>query len=304
MKLQTFICCFLLSTNSIAQNLSGDFDGDGKKETAKHITIREPYAQGGYDPVYIPGEYRIEFSNEKFYPIHLGESSLALSVIHDFNKNKKDELILYGRPDVALFEIARVYEYIEGIFQVIAQGNVPVLLKADAGIEKMLFTKNDSVWFISDQTHYDSIQHTNIHCRLIHPVIEENSERILPGHKFYPEFEKYIITQDEITPPVYQIDTIPSLQDQTFKTLKNYISMNLKYPQIALEEQIEGVVKVTFMIDEYGKIQNLEILNKAHPYLADEAKKLYNNAPLFKPILHNGKPVRVKVRDQVKFRIN
>ncbi|TMI78108.1 MAG: TonB family protein, partial [Bacteroidetes bacterium] len=71
-----------------------------------------------------------------------------------------------------------------------------------------------------------------------------------------------------------------------------YLQMNLngqlasKYLRIPKGEQsVSQQVMVKFLINEYGKVSNVEVLNKkeVHPKLAEEAVRVLNESPPWKP---------------------
>lgn len=52
------------------------------------------------------------------------------------------------------------------------------------------------------------------------------------------------------------------------------ISQNIKYPQLAREQNIQGKVYVRFIIDVYGRMTDIEIARSVDPLLDAEAIRM------------------------------
>jgi protein TonB len=72
-----------------------------------------------------------------------------------------------------------------------------------------------------------------------------------------------------------------------------FLSRNIKYPQRALEEGIQGRVVIRFIVDKKGYIQNVKIV-KGVPNCQecdDEALRVVKMMPKWKPAKNDGKIV-------------
>ncbi|MDA3910750.1 MAG: energy transducer TonB [Bacteroidales bacterium] len=76
--------------------------------------------------------------------------------------------------------------------------------------------------------------------------------------------------------------------------LLRFIRENVKYPEIAIRNNVEGKVYVEFIIDEAGKVVDVKVLNDFDPYLSHEAERVVGLIPDWKPGLQRNKPVKVK----------
>jgi len=81
--------------------------------------------------------------------------------------------------------------------------------------------------------------------------------------------------------------------DPTGKELKKYISQNTNYPNEAKEKGIVGRVFVRFVIDVDGSVINSEIARGINHILDNEALRVINSMPKWRPGFHSGKPVKV-----------
>lgn len=77
------------------------------------------------------------------------------------------------------------------------------------------------------------------------------------------------------------------------KALKKHIAQNLRYPQSAARQQVQGRVFVKFLIDETGEVKNVSVLNSISPALDNEALRVIRALPPWKPAMQGKQPVAV-----------
>lgn len=80
-----------------------------------------------------------------------------------------------------------------------------------------------------------------------------------------------------------------------------YISKNLKYPEKAKKDKIEGKVIVTFVIETDGSISNVEVFEGIGGGCDEEAVRIVKKMPKWKPGKQKGKAVRVQFRLPIMF---
>lgn len=73
--------------------------------------------------------------------------------------------------------------------------------------------------------------------------------------------------------------------------MQKYIEQNLKYPEAAKSNGIEGVINVAFTVKADGSIGGIKIVRMVDPDLEQEAIRLVKNMPAWTPASENGKPV-------------
>ena len=86
--------------------------------------------------------------------------------------------------------------------------------------------------------------------------------------------------------------------------LLEYLRKNIKYPAICRENNIQGRVLVTFIVNKDGAIVEPEVVKSVNPSLDKEALRVISQMPNWKPGSQRGKPVRVKYTVPVNFRLN
>ena len=106
---------------------------------------------------------------------------------------------------------------------------------------------------------------------------------------------------DEETQAYFIVEEMPEFPGGDIG-LRNYLEQNLKYPQIALLNGIQGTVYVSFVITEEGNVVQPKIARSVDPALDKEALRLVSSQPRWKPGKQNGKLVKVNHTAKVVFK--
>ena len=85
--------------------------------------------------------------------------------------------------------------------------------------------------------------------------------------------------------------------------LSRYLSRNVKYPQEAIEQDIQGQVTVEFTVCEDGKLCDERVVRGIGRSCDNEALRVIKAMPAWKPGSLNGKPVKVRYRQSIKFKL-
>lgn len=99
------------------------------------------------------------------------------------------------------------------------------------------------------------------------------------------------------------VEVMPQFPGGQIAMLK-YIMENMKYPEQAMKEGIQGRVAVSFIVEKDGSISNVRPVLSVHPLLNKEAVRVVKSMPKWSPGKHNGKPVRVRYNLPVMFKLN
>jgi periplasmic protein TonB len=83
--------------------------------------------------------------------------------------------------------------------------------------------------------------------------------------------------------------------------LLKYISKKIKYPRAAVNEQVEGIVVVSFVVNRQGEITDATILKGLGYGTDEEALRVINSMPNWTPGRQNGKPVAVRYTLPIRF---
>lgn len=82
-----------------------------------------------------------------------------------------------------------------------------------------------------------------------------------------------------------------------------YLAKSVKYPPTARENGIEGRVVVNFVVNEDGHISNAVVKRGIGGGCNDEALRVINSMPAWKPGKQNGRPVKVYYTLPINFKL-
>jgi periplasmic protein TonB len=83
--------------------------------------------------------------------------------------------------------------------------------------------------------------------------------------------------------------------------LYQFLSENIKYPQMAKESGIQGRVFVTFVVERDGRVTDVRVLRGIGGGCDEEAIRVVQSMPKWTPGKQRGKSVRVQYNLPVKF---
>jgi periplasmic protein TonB len=99
------------------------------------------------------------------------------------------------------------------------------------------------------------------------------------------------------------VDIIPSFAGGN-KGLQNYFDKNLDYPAEANDAGVDGTVRISFIVDENGKLISPMVVGENLGYgLDEEALRVVNKMPAWTPAKVKGKSVKTRVILPIKFEL-
>ena len=120
---------------------------------------------------------------------------------------------------------------------------------------------------------------------------------------FIAEKEEEIV-EEEI---FFTVEEMPTFRGGGLPEFRNWVQKEVKYPQIALENNIQGNVVVQFVVGPDGKMTNFKVLQSPDKTLSDATievlKKANEMKKGWKPGKQRGKPVKVSFTLPVAFKI-
>jgi len=114
-----------------------------------------------------------------------------------------------------------------------------------------------------------------------------------------PEIEEEEIVEEEV---FLSVEENPEFPGGTAKLLE-YVQKNLKYPMMARESDIQGRVFVGFVVEKDGSISNVKVLRGIGGGCDEEAVRVVQSLPKFKPGKQRGNPVRVQYTLPIVFKL-
>ena len=95
-------------------------------------------------------------------------------------------------------------------------------------------------------------------------------------------------------------DTPPSFPGGD-NALKKYVEENTRYPEIAKENGVEGIVVVGFLVMTDGSLQEIKVVKFVDPDLEKEAVRVVNGMPNWIPAEKDGAKVEAPAKVDVPF---
>ncbi|MEX2593894.1 MAG: TonB family protein [Anditalea sp.] len=149
------------------------------------------------------------------------------------------------------------------------------------------------------------------------PIIEEIPDEVEIEEEIEVNFDVDVQEETVIKEVVIADAPVEEKADQIFDVVETmpappggmegwskYLNNNLKYPTQARRMGIEGTVYVVFVVNTDGSIQDVEILRGIGGGCDEEAMRVVKNAPNWEPGKQRGRPVRVKMRLPIRFKLS
>ncbi|WP_344852222.1 TonB family protein [Pedobacter jeongneungensis] len=151
---------------------------------------------------------------------------------------------------------------------------------------------------------------------------EEFKNKFVPASSGYINLNKIRITsyrnkaaetagslntqQDETDKKVYDfvsIDKQPEFPGGIAKFYK-YLGGSIKYPKMALDNNVQGKVFLSFIVEKDGSLSDIQITRGLGSGTDEEAIRVLKESPKWNPGTSNGMAVRVKYNINVNFTLN
>ncbi len=115
----------------------------------------------------------------------------------------------------------------------------------------------------------------------------------------YPNPNEEPVKEDAV---LVMVDEMPVF---TEGDINQYIAKHVTYPRDAMENDIQGKVYLSFVVDKTGKVKDVQILRgiPGGGSLEKEALRVIKSLPNFKPGKQNGQAVNVKMTIPINFQL-
>ena len=98
------------------------------------------------------------------------------------------------------------------------------------------------------------------------------------------------------------VETLPEFPGGEAAMMR-FIAKNIKYPALAIENNITGTVYVQFIIDENGDVKNATVIKGIGWGCDEEALRVINAMPKWTPGSQKGKNVKVTYLLPIRFHL-
>lgn len=88
-----------------------------------------------------------------------------------------------------------------------------------------------------------------------------------------------------------------------YKNFYRYISRNLRYPTMAYQQRVQGVVMAEFVVEKDGNLTDIKILREPGSGCGREAVRVLKKAPKWRPARQRGRPIRSKCWIPIRFKL-
>ena len=112
-----------------------------------------------------------------------------------------------------------------------------------------------------------------------------------------------VIEVEEKKPIFTIVEEMPSFPGGDEPRVK-FLRDNIVYPQMAKENNIQGTVYVSFVVDSKGKVTDVRLLRGIGGGCDEEAIRVVKLMPPWNPGKQNGKSVRVQFNMPIRFTLN
>ncbi len=128
---------------------------------------------------------------------------------------------------------------------------------------------------------------------LVFSSIYSYGQEVVPPAPLPPEIP--VVGHEEMSQePVYDIVEVQPEYPGGIDKMMKFLSINFQYPQIDMENGVEGRVFASFVVEKDGSISTIKVLRGVSETLDAEAVRVIKLMPNWKPGTQNGKLVRVK----------
>ncbi|HBY53519.1 MAG TPA: energy transducer TonB [Marinilabiliales bacterium] len=114
------------------------------------------------------------------------------------------------------------------------------------------------------------------------------------------DLNNMIVGEDTTSTPYAVVEQMPEFPGGE-AALQRYLHNSVKYPNIAMENGIQGKVYVGFVVERNGSISNVRIARGVDASLDKEAMRVVRLMPKWIPGKQNGEPVRVSFTAPINF---
>jgi TonB family protein len=101
--------------------------------------------------------------------------------------------------------------------------------------------------------------------------------------------------------PVFtSVEQVPEFKGG-LEAFGKFLATNMKYPKAARDNNVQGRVIITFVVEKDGSLSNMKVVRGIGSGCDEEAVRVLGISPAWKPGIQNGKPVKVQYSVPISF---
>ncbi|MDE6570236.1 MAG: TonB family protein [Alistipes sp.] len=101
----------------------------------------------------------------------------------------------------------------------------------------------------------------------------------------------------------FRVEVMPTFRGGNLNDFRRWVQTQVRMPEEALDNRIQGRVVATFTIEKDGTLANIEILQTPDRSLSEEVERVLKRSDKWTPGMQKGEAVRVKYTLPVDFRL-
>ena len=121
------------------------------------------------------------------------------------------------------------------------------------------------------------------------------------------QIEEYVKAEEEEEEeesiPFQVVEVKPSFQGGDANTFSKWVNTQLKYPETAKRNGVQGRVILVFTVCKDGSVKDVKVLRGCSPELDKEAVRVVSLSPKWNPGIQRGKPVAVRYTFPIIFHL-
>ncbi|MGB1242345.1 MAG: serine hydrolase [Chitinophagales bacterium] len=285
--------------------------------TTDHVTV--PNHSIGYILYELIDEKGIDYAKNNFDAI-VEENNLVLKNIWPLYSLGQDYL-KENKPEIALplFELAIerypnepiLYDAAGDTHHLLGNKAMAVesfekklrILPSDQRAKRMLKVIESTDYVVATKPQVKSKAETISEMTLADKIVSESKETLMIETSYQSNTSKKNNEPIDNSKVRTAVDVMPEFPGGQ-SALHQYIYQNLRYPTIAYINTIEGTIYIDFIVDSYGNIISVKAntpIEGNDGGLTNEALRIVNSMPQWKPGIHNGTEAFVKLTIPIQF---
>ena len=231
-----------------------------------------------------------------FFQLGLVIALALANVIINYEGTKPDYSVYETEADDTIFAASEVR--IHRIAPELIKKDIPVVKKVDPLIAKIVTTKEPIIAPVEiDQP------------KVIESMVENPAPVIVDIPKVIPvkSDPDKIHKITEKMPCLTSCEGLTGEDERrvcTQNAMLEYIYNHLKYPDVARQNEIEGTVIISFVVDKTGKLKDLEVIREIGGGCGTAASKVIKGLSNWSPGYHNDHAVSVKYTIPINFKLS
>ncbi|MBQ2360826.1 MAG: energy transducer TonB [Prevotella sp.] len=135
------------------------------------------------------------------------------------------------------------------------------------------------------------------------PLIEQEVTEDMTNEKETDEQTPPNVAEQAEEPIQFRIvEQYPEFPGGMMEYMK-WLTRNLRYPDIARSQKIQGKVVVQFIVNQDGTIADAKVVKSVNPHLDREAMRVIRMMPSWKPGIQDNKPCKTMVAVPIVFKL-